>query len=69
MTVSRLLKSWATPPASRPDRFHLLRLLELLLPAGPAPFGVLALGDVLEGGIDLIGLILPTAKKRNRVDG
>ena len=29
MTVSRLLKSCAIPPASRPMRFHLLRLPEL----------------------------------------
>ena len=31
ITVSRLLKSWATPPASRPDRLHLLGLAQLLL--------------------------------------
>ena len=31
MTVSRLLKSWATPPASWPIAFHLLRLEQLRL--------------------------------------
>ena len=40
MTISKLLKSWATPPARRPDRFHFLRLAQLL-------FEKLALADVL----------------------
>ena len=40
MIIIMLLKSWATPPASRPDRLHLLGLADLLL--GPP-----ALGEVL----------------------
>ena len=45
ITESRLLKSWATPPASRPDGLHLLGLPELLLE--PLP-----LGDVAQGHAD-----------------
>ena len=41
MTARMLLKSCAMPPASWPDRFHLLRLPQLLLEQ-------LALGDVID---------------------
>ena len=43
MMVSRLLKSWAIPPAKPPDCFHFLRLVKLL-------FEVLALRYV--AGVD-----------------
>ena len=66
MTVRRLLKSWATPPASRPDRLHLLRLPELGLGVlerselllqrlgGPMRLGV-ELGELAARPIEVVG--------------
>ena len=59
MTVSRLLKSWATPPASWPDRFHLLGLAELLLQE-------LSLGDVAGNGRDAGNRAAGVADRRDR---
>ena len=46
ITVSRLLKSWATPPVSSAERLHLLRLRERFAGAVQLLLGAPALGHV-----------------------
>ena len=48
ITVSRLLKSCATPPVSCADGLHLLALVKLFLNQAARLYGVLVLGDVSE---------------------